>query len=302
MIGFLELRSSERRDILTTLAPELGYRPEALEKDIGICWALEKLSSIEQLNGRTALKGGTSLSKVFHLIDRFSEDIDLTVDYLSFLDGEDPDLLALGRNERDRLTAKLKKALLDLLLDSVVPRLERLLPELSDDAEIEFRPEDELIILKYPSVLESRGTYLKEEILLEFGARNVIQPSLTGVIEPLIGSKLHEIRMPTAVTLVLMAERTFWEKATLVHVACNRGFESKSAERQSRHWYDLAMLSRSIEGTSAMSDRALLADVIRIREPSSTAPRRDTPIVCRGSCALSLKNRTGSSSRTTMKR
>lgn len=264
MKAFLDLAPSERRDILATFAPVLGFRPEALEKDIGICWALEVISTITPLNGRLALKGGTSLSKAYRLIDRFSEDIDLTMDYLSFLGGENPDLATLGRNERDRLAGRLETALLEVLLDSVIPCLNRSLPELSHDAEIVFRPEVEVVILIYPSVLESRGTYLREEILLEFGARNTINPSVSRTIEPLIGPRLPDIRMPTATIPVLKAERTFWEKATLIHVACYRGFVSRSAERQSRHWYDLAMLSRSKDGLSAMSDMTLLSDVLRI--------------------------------------
>lgn len=94
---FLHLDWNERKEILESLALEFERGANVLEKDIWVCWALDAMFSIPN-SLPIAFKGGTSLSKVFNAISRFSEDIDITVDYRALADsvGDDFDPFSEG--------------------------------------------------------------------------------------------------------------------------------------------------------------------------------------------------------------
>ncbi len=116
--------------------------------------------------------------------------------------------------------------------------------------------------VSYPSVTEESDEYLKSEVLIELGGRNVIDPNELHIIRPYLSDLVPELEFPSGQVVVLSPERTFWEKATLIHVECRRGLK-ENADRLSRHWYDLVMLSQHEIGHRAIADRELLEDVIR---------------------------------------
>jgi len=98
-------------------------------------------------------------------------------------------------------------------------------------------------------------------VLLELGGRNTIDPNQLYTVKPYVNRVVEELSFPCAEINVLAAERTFWEKATLIHVACQRDIK-KSTSRLVRHWYDLVMLYNSDMGTNAITDIDLLKDVV----------------------------------------
>ena len=101
------------------------------------------------------------------------------------------------------------------------------------------------------------------EVLLEFGGRNVIDPNERHEIVPDIAALIPDLDWPAATVTVLSPKRTFWEKATLIHVACHRRQLANKPDRLSRHWFDLACLAAHSVGQAALADRELLADVVR---------------------------------------
>jgi hypothetical protein len=238
--------------------------PAVLEKDVWICWALDVLFS-EDDHLPMAFKGGTSLSKVYEVIDRFSEDIDVTVTVESV-----PEIPA-SRNKRDELRERLEDKLKDHLENRVVPLLEDALTGYAEEpASCVLMPDAETIILDYPSCYVKQGAYIAERVKIEFGARNEITPNEPHAVVPYITEAFGDGDapvLPVAAVDVLSATRTFWEKATLAHDECNRGaLDRESAERISRHWYDLAKLSESEIGARALSqDLGLLHDVVRVK-------------------------------------
>ena len=100
-------------------------------------------------------------------------------------------------------------------------------------------------------------------VLIEFGGRNITEPNAEHNIEPDIAPYVTSLAFPRSTVSVLSPARTFWEKATLIHVECWRNEFRASAERLSRHWYDLAMLADSDHGHAAIEDRGLLVDVVK---------------------------------------
>jgi hypothetical protein len=257
--AFLQLSPEEQADILQTRATKLGRRAEHLEKDIWICWVLQGLFA---MHGRLpmAFKGGTSLSKVYGAIRRFSEDVDITVDYKSLDQSIDPFDPKVSRTARDKYTELLRIKLADHTNNVIRPHFENLLSQFPEKptCPLKISEDGEQLFIPYPSRFGK-----DESVLLEFGGRNVIVPNEDRHLRPYIAAELRDLKFPEAAVQVLSPCRTFWEKATLIHVACNRAHPKLDADRQSRHWHDVAVLADHEIGKTSIADRQLLADVVK---------------------------------------
>ena len=211
------------------------------------------------------LQGCASLSKVYGVIDRFSEDVDITLDCRAFAEGFDPFAPGFSRSAIRRFGDRLKSRVESYTRDVVGPALEAA----ADGHPASGRPAvridegGERVRFAYPSAVENPLGYLASEALVEFGGRNVVDPNERREIVPDIAAMTDGLDYPTATVTVLSPARTFWEKATLVHVECHRRRLAASPERLSRHWFDLACLARHDAGHVALADRALLEDVVR---------------------------------------
>jgi len=268
----LALSREEQAEIISHFSQRLNIEPHVVEKDLWVCWALQQLFSMPNPL-QMAFKGGTSLSKVFNVIFRFSEDIDITIDYTSFKnDLENPFAENVSKNAQKKLSENLKLQLTDYIHHTVKPYFQNAVKTQFDNAvSISVNPSGEKFWIKYPSAF-SLNPYLKEGVLLEFGARNVTTPNEIHRVEPLLAKFIvnNELILPSISVPVLSPQRTFWEKATLIHVECNKYnntiTEIKAnthAERLSRHWYDLVMLHRHAIGQEAIRNLSLLEEVVK---------------------------------------
>jgi hypothetical protein len=261
---YFSLKSDEQKEILRDAALNLGMRENILEKDIWLCWVLQTLFSIPN-HHRMAFKGGTSLSKVYKMIDRFSEDVDITLDYRQFDNSFDPFAEGVSRSQIGKFCDQLKTHVKNYVDKTILPTLEDARSTLHSSADYEIRVEEngEKVWFSYPSAVEDQGEYLRSDVLIEFGGRNVIDPNEVHVIGPDIAPLTDELKFPQACVTVLSPLRTFWEKATLIHVECNRGRLKESPDRLSRHWYDLTRLNQHEVSQSAVDDRRLFEDVVK---------------------------------------
>lgn len=267
---FIDLNDQEKKDILETLALDMARKSNVLEKDVWVCWALGVMFSIPDALPM-AFKGGTSLSKVFCTINRFSEDIDITVDYRTLSkhigDVFDPFDGKASNNQISKYGDRLKAGLKDYAADKVIPHIQSCIDQLHNGTNfsIEHSDDGEKIHVHYPSVVEEQDEYLKNSILIELGGRNIIDPNAVHIVIPDIAEPLNDqdLEFTSANVVVLAAERTFWEKATLIHAECNRGTIRASTDRLSRHWHDLHLLYKSRIGQSALKDTQLLHDVVK---------------------------------------
>ena len=262
--SFLHLKAQEQSQIYRALAPQLARTPVVLEKDVWVCWVLQTLFTMPD-RLLMAFKGGTSLSKVFGAIARFSEDVDITLDYRG-LDGSfDPFAEGVSRNRLKKFSENLKSFVRDHVHTTVLPHFRKSLAEEFDvDAfQLEVSDDGEQMRMHYPSVLEAPGDYVGNSVLIELGGRNITEPNEEREVRPDIAEHVSELGFPRPTVSVLSPMRTFWEKATLMHVECQRNEFRAGAERLSRHWYDLAMLADLAPGQAAVGDRTLLADVVK---------------------------------------
>jgi len=226
-------------------------------------WVVLALAAIynSPLGDAPTFKGGTSLSKVYKVIDRFSEDIDLTYDIRALV----PDLLREGNpvpasaSQEKKITSALRSRLPQWIEQTIKPVIAQTLG--ASGLQVGLRlagKEGDKLIIAYPATKKGTG-YSAASIQLEFGARATGEPHQRRHVACDIAALIDGVTFPTAQPLVMAAERTFWEKATAAHVYCLQG--RLRGERYSRHWYDLAALAKTAYFDSASSNRELARQV-----------------------------------------
>lgn len=262
--------SPERKDALQEAANIRDLTEIILEKDFWVCWTLRQITALHQLGDHLTFKGGTSLSKAYGLIDRFSEDIDLTIErsapYLR--DGKDPMENGISNNERERRIEALRENAQRFVRELALPALDAALQKAlggKDGWKIELDPEDkdqQTILFWFPRVFEySENSYILPRIKLEFGARGEIEPRETRTITPYVAQSFPQLFSVTEVSVsTLSVDRTFWEKVTILH-ALHHGANMR--DRVARHYYDTYQIAKAGIAASAVKNPALLEQVVR---------------------------------------
>jgi len=267
MDSYFEFDQEKQNSLLETALNEgLGPNAAVLEKDIWLCLVLQELFTLPDIPPMV-FKGGTSLSKVYNAIHRFSEDVDVTLDWRKLVQSPE-NLTGLGKNATNKLSKEIEVALQKLLKDKLHPALSERL-ERYGGTQVEFardhkgEPIGNALVVNYPSVADYGDGYIRPNVLIEFGGRNDIEPGEERNIIPDVAHLYPDIDFPSANVAVLSPIRTFWEKATLAHDEAHRPADKrKSSERQSRHWYDLYRLADHEIGQSALQSRHILEQVV----------------------------------------
>jgi len=250
------LSRADQAEALEVAAAQTGRPPHLLEKDVWVVWALSALYE-STLAGKLTFKGGTSLSKVYKVIDRFSEDIDLTYDIREIV----PDLLREGNpipstpSQAKKITDSVRARLPQWIEGELVPILASALARDGLRANLSIEGgEQQKLILAYEPIKKGTG-YSAPTIQLEFGGRATGEPNQRHDVVCDIAPLINGVVFPTAQPLVMVIERTFWEKSTAVHVYCLQG--RLRGHRYSRHWFDLAAMLRSGHAQNAIADTAI---------------------------------------------
>jgi Nucleotidyl transferase AbiEii toxin, Type IV TA system len=259
------LSPSDRADLFQETAAKRGIDVALIEKDFWVCWALKKMFSAPEIADHLVFKGGTSLSKVYGLIRRFSEDIDLVLDWRLLghdMDGETHNVEEMSNNQRQRLGKELNDAATEYIARSLCPQLESAFASCAD---VSIRIDDEdkqKVDVTYPKSFPNE--YTREAILLEVGPLASWVPSQEGVVTPYAAEEFPEVfESPECPVRAIRAERTFWEKATILHMEANRG--NVASGKYARHYYDVYCLARSPIRQMALADLALLQDVVNFK-------------------------------------
>lgn len=269
MKAFLRLPADRRLAAFRQVDETLGLQAASVEKDYWVCWTLRDLFTLPGIGGHLTFKGGTSLSKAWKLIHRFSEDIDLVVDkeLLGFGGEEAPDRAPSGKQRKRRLD-QLKEAARDWVRTTLLPALDhRLREELGEEGwSLSVDPDTEdgqTLLFRYPSLfLPTEAGYIRPVVRIELGARSDDWPSESREIRPYVTEQFPQLDPESAFPVrVIAAERTFWEKACLLHEETFRPGEKPRALRMARHYYDLWCLLRAGVGERALADRDLFERV-----------------------------------------
>ena len=219
---YLVLSRNDRREVLDVAASASGRPAYLLEKDIWVVWALQMLFTAP-MGAPLVFKGGTSLSKAYRAIPRFSEDVDLTHDIRELapdLVGDNPGALPKSRSQEQRWTREIRQRLAAWTRNTAAPYLAAALHAVEADGAV--RIEDSDLFVRYAPLTEGTG-YVRPEVKLEFGARATGEPNAPMPVVCDAAPHVPAVEFPTAEPRVMQVERTFWEKATAVHVYCLQG-------------------------------------------------------------------------------
>jgi len=263
-----------RLGLFTTTAQRLGTTPQNVEKDFWVCWALDALFNGLPDRPRLLFKGGTSLSKGFGLIKRFSEDIDVTV----FRDdlGEAAsieELKALSSKKRGKALDDIKVACETYINGPCLAGLSAIVSEAANrngfnagQFLVEPDPEDsQALYLRYPTATPV-DTYITKAVKMELGAKSALDPNSERAIRPYLEDDVPDIDLSVGNVTTVDAQRTFWDKIVILH-GLRRWFDIRgelkgNGQRVSRHYYDVCQLLASAVGQKALQDRELGADCV----------------------------------------
>ena len=250
---FALLPSEEKKDVLKEASDTLGILPLFLEKDYWVCFVLDILFSHEAMRPFLYFRGGTSLSKVYDVIQRFSEDIDIELRPEYFLGSELKHLPRRGDSRAciQRKEKRIRPFYRKIIRDDLIPYLQRRLKDYGvHDVEVKTEDLDKardpyVVMIHYPAVTTAGADgYVKPVVKLEISGRADVEPWCKGVIHPYVGDVIEDFHTPIKVRAV-SPKRTFWEKAFILHENNLRSQGDGNfsiPSRLSRHYYDLDSL------------------------------------------------------------
>jgi len=255
------LAASQRAELFSETAAQRGMTPAIVEKDFWVTWVLSRLFADSTLAAQLMFKGGTSLSKVYGLIERFSEDIDLILDW-QVVSGDDP-LADRSKTKQDALNKAINQQAEVYIAGELLSRVRDCLGEV---CQCEVDEADPYVInVRYPGAFSDE--YLRPEVRLEVGPLASWLPfeqcQVSCYAAEVFPQLFDQVEYPLQ---VIKAERTFWEKATILHHEAHRPEGNPQPARYSRHYYDMAMMAKAQVKTSALADLALLEQVVAFKQ------------------------------------
>jgi hypothetical protein len=269
----------ERSDLFLAAANRVGTTVQNIEKDFWVCWTLDALfNGLKPGGPRLLFKGGTSLSKAYGLISRFSEDIDVTVFREDIgQPASVAELEALSNKQHKKRLDAIKHAcqafIAGPLRDELSAIAARTMTEAGREPDAlrilpaEDDPDRQSLLIAYPSAVEKSG-YVRPAVKIESGAKSALDPHVARTITPYLAEDLAsggDLSVPNVTTVD--PERTFLDKVIILH-GLRHWFEQKGelrggGQRVSRHYYDIHRMMESLIGEKALGDRPLAADCVR---------------------------------------
>ena len=262
-ITFYKNKPKERNAVYETIGNNIGIPASAVEKD---WWVVHTLALIQELEAAPYIvfKGGTSLSKAWKIIERFSEDIDLAIDK-SFLGIEECTTV--------KQVKKLRSATRKYIYDNFIPELQNKFIEVGFvDVKVELYEEEGKnlepvqILVKYDTCT-SPSLYTKPEVKIEIGSRSLHEPFTNREFSTLVGEQYKGKPFaddPITVQCV-NPERTFLEKLFLLHEEFQKPENEIRVDHLSRHLYDIEMLMRTTFAGIALTNKELYNEIINHR-------------------------------------
>jgi hypothetical protein len=248
---FLSLSPEQRGLVFEQAAAGLAGHDVILEKDFWVSWLLGLLFAQPKLAPFLVFKGGTSLSKVFGVIDRFSEDIDLCL-VPEFVGADAAGFEALkSRVKRDAAVLEMQRLCADKVQQVVLPLLESAIVDALGCApagqwlhcELDADAKSPILFFRYPSTRIDGFSYMRREVKLEFGTLTDQQPTGRYPIQALVATAYPALFVDWHCEVVaLELQRTFWEKATISHSEYHRPVDSFTPDRYARHYFDMVRL------------------------------------------------------------
>ena len=265
MNTWLTLPKGRRFEILNQATEKTGLPAIAIEKDWWVTLCLRALFSLPY-SEHIVFKGGTSLSKGWDLIERFSEDIDLAIDRRFF--GFEGDLSKtqirkLRKQSCEFISTDLLKDLTQtFIIWEAIKECKLFAQDVSDSDK-----DPQVIEVHYNSVVDP-SEYLPKRVLIELSSRSIMEPTEMREINSILSENFPQFEFAAKSFLapIVLPQRTFLEKIFLLHEEFSQETERIRVSRLSRHLYDLARLMDTEYGTAAIQDKGLYRMIVSHRE------------------------------------
>ena len=268
---FLALSTQDRKLAFDNAAFTLHLNAVILEKDFWVSWLLGLLFAQPELAPFLVFKGGTSLSKVFGVIDRFSEDIDLCL-VPEFVGADASGFDALtSRVKRDAAVLEMQRLCADKVQQVLLPLLEGSIIDVLGVAptgkwlhyELDVDAKSPILYFRYPTSQGYGIDYVRREVKLEMGTLTDQQPTGRYPIAPMVSSVFVPLFSDWQCEVVaLELQRTFWEKATILHAEYHRPHDSPTPDRYARHYFDMVRLLAHADAPQFLADQAQCERVV----------------------------------------
>ena len=263
MKSFAKLSNKERAIVINKVALSFPLKAFAIEKDFWVCFILDHLFHDSEFHNLFVFKGGTSLSKAYHVIERFSEDIDLILDWRELKIDENP-WQERSKTKQDKFNKQLNNKASKFFKDKLIPTLNaELTTKINGDFLLTLDEEGNMVINFYYPINYS-NKYLRNYIRLEIGPLAKWVPSHLKSISPFV-CEIYPNRFKQKESLILTTdiERTFWEKISILHKISNFPKDKFLPKRYARHYYDIYMMANSWVKQRAFDRKELLEDIIK---------------------------------------
>lgn len=263
-MNWYKLQNNEKQEVLAAVSQSVGLPTFVIEKDWWVVQILRLITKMD-ITDQLVFKGGTSLSKAWGLIDRFSEDIDLAINREFFGFNGDISRTQVG---------KLKDASNKYLTTSFLNNLREMFTQTGiEDIKIDIvdakDPDDDpvKIEVRFPAVVQY-SEYVQPRVLLEIGSRSLMEPSTACHFRSMIGELFSNMAFADSDIEIrcVNPERTFLEKLFLLHEEHQRPRDKMAIQYKSRHLYDIYKMSNTPFAEKAISDNELYASIIAHRE------------------------------------
>ena len=266
------LPDADRGLVFEETASRRNIAAPIVEKDFWVCWMLGLLFGHEEWSTALLFKGGTALSKVYNLIHRFSEDIDLGISPARLGISEAEVEAASTRNKREDWMQHLEEACRQWVTGKLQPELENTIASVlgrprQGNAWLHFEIDETThspsLLFHYPPSLPAGAAYIKRSVKLEFGSLTDQRPTERHTVRPWLIEILTGSNADLQCEVVaLQAERAFWEKTTILHAEHHRAPDSPAPARYARHYSDVAAMATTLEAARALENADLRRRVV----------------------------------------
>ncbi|TKS60512.1 MAG: hypothetical protein EWM72_01246 [Nitrospira sp.] len=290
---FLELEPDRRALAFEQAGTQRGVHPGIVEKDFWVTWLLKILFSHGELGPHLVFKGGTCLSKVFGVIDRFSEDLDISV-APEFVGCDTTEIKALtSRSKRDRAMRQMQDNCIDKARSTIVPLMEAAAVELLGPPksswitfEVDPQSQSPTLLFHYPTHTAGLD-YIRRAVKVELGSLTDQEPTRRAPVRPWVADAYPQLFPDwTCEVTALELSRSFWEKATILHSEFHRPADQATPDRYARHYSDVARLLVLPDAAAFLQDRERCARVAQWKALFYARAWARYDLACHGSFRL----------------
>lgn len=282
-----KVSAKDREALFRNTAAKMGMSEAIIEKDFWVCYMLDYLFHRCAWKENLAFKGGTSLSKAYDLIERFSEDIDLILDWRVLGYGIDEPWEERSNTKQDIFNKEANSKAEIFLRESFLPAIiSDLTAELGADVKCFIDADDgQTVKFSYPNSFSDQS--ILQEIRLEIGALAAWTPVKEQSIMPYAAKVYGRVfEQPETNILTVLPERTFWEKVTILHREAFRDEDRPFPSRYSRHYYDVYCMTKTPVKDCALADTELLKRVVDFKDKFYRCPWARYDLAKRGTMRL----------------